>query len=494
MPRDVEVQRRLSISRVPIHKQDPQERRKNWDEVFLGFDLESAKVEAMRCIQCPTAPCQQACPVGNDIPGAFKLLETGDVFGAAEKFRETSNLPELCGRLCPQERLCEGECVVGVRHPARTCTRNRRCRSASSKRSSTDYQREHEGMPLPGACPDAQRLQRRGRRRGAGGARGRRGAGEARPRLHDVRCLAGARRHPALRHPQLQAAASACSTDKLKYLERLGVKFVGNTWIGKDITVDELFGQGFDAVFVGTGAGVGGSLAIPGEEENSGIYAATEFLVRGNLRPDQLPEHMREPLEIGRNVVVIGGGDTSMDCVRTAVRLGAEHVTCVYRRTETEMLGRARGAPARAGRGRRLRVPDDPAALPRRGRPRNRRRVPAHGAGRAGRVRTAAADAGAALGVRAAAETVAIAIGYNADPLIKDAAPGVSTNRWNLVEVHPETYMTTRPGVFAGGDNVNGADLVVTALADGRRAAQAIDGYLASLPPKRPTTTAGTRR
>jgi glutamate synthase (NADPH/NADH) small chain len=270
--------------------------------------------------------------------------------------------------------------------------------------------------------------------------------------------------------------------DKLKYLDRLGVGFVGNTWIGKDVTIDDLFGQGFNAVFVGTGAGLGGQLAIPGED-CAGIYAATEFLVRGNLAPDRLPDHMREPLKLGENVVVIGGGDTSMDCVRTAIRLGAQHVTCVYRRTESEMPGRQEerhhardegvdfqfltiplrfvgddndnvaglecqrmvlGEPDASGRRAPIPVPHSEFVIP--------------------------------------AETVAIAIGYNADPTINDAAPGVSTNRWNLVEVHPETYMTSRPGVFAGGDNVNGADLVVTALADGRRAAAAIHDYLESLP------------
>ena len=262
------------------------------------------------------------------------------------------------------------------------------------------------------------------------------------------------------------------------------MKFVGNTWVGKDVTIDNLFEQGFDSVFVGTGAGLGGRLAIPGEEM-SGIYAATEYLVRGNLSPEQLPENMREPLPPAKNVVVIGGGDTSMDCVRTAVRLGAEHVVCVYRRTEAEMLGRgeerehakqegvefqfltiplrfigddegrvtglecqkmALGEPDESGRRRPIPIPHSEFVIP--------------------------------------ADTVAIAIGYNADPIIKDAAPGVQTNRWNLVEVDRETHMTTRPGVFAGGDNVNGADLVVTALADGRRAASAIDEYLGSLLPK----------
>jgi glutamate synthase (NADPH/NADH) small chain len=403
--------------------------------------------------------------------------------GAAEKFRETSNLPELCGRLCPQERLCEGECVVAF---AIRPDMHQEPPVSIGKLEAfvTDYQRANGGVPLP-VLPEASGF--RVAVVGAGPA-GLAVAEELSRQGHGV-TLYDAWPEPGgillYGIPNFKLSKQVL-TDKLKYLERLGVTFVGNTWVGKDITIDELFTQGFDAVFVGTGAGVGGALAIPGEEENDGIYAATEFLVRGNLSPEQLPEQMREPVKVGRNMVVIGGGDTSMDCVRTAVRLGAEHVTCVYRRTEAEMPGRREerqhareegvafdfltiplrflgedghvtgvecqrmelGEPDESGRRRPIPVPHSEFILP--------------------------------------ADTVAIAIGYNADPLIKDAAPGVSTNRWNLVEVHPETYMTTRPGVFAGGDNVNGADLVVTALADGRRAAQAIHDYLATLPSKGP--------
>ena len=478
MAKDVDVQRRLAIPRVPINKQDPAERRKNWDEVFLGFDTESAKVEAMRCIQCPTAPCQQACPVGNDIPGAFKLLEIGDINGAANKFRETSNLPELCGRLCPQERLCEGECVVAF--AIRPDSHQEPPVSIGKLEAFVgDYQRAHYGVPVP-VVPEPSGF--KVAVVGAGPA-GLAVAEELAKQGHSC-TMYDAWPEPGgillYGIPNFKLS-KAVLTDKLKYLDKLGVKFVGNTWIGREITVDQLFEMGFDAVFVGTGAGLGGALAIPGEKENDGIYPATEFLVRGNLRPDQLPENMREPLRMGKNVVVIGGGDTSMDCVRTAVRLGAENVICVYRRTEAEMLGRqeerqhareegvqfefltiplrftgedghvtgvecqrmALGEPDESGRRRPIPVPHSEFIIP--------------------------------------ADTVAIAIGYNADPTIKEAAPGVATNRWNLVEVHPDTYMTTRPGVFAGGDNVNGADLVVTALADGRRAAQAIDAYLATL-------------
>jgi glutamate synthase (NADPH/NADH) small chain len=480
MARDVEIQRRLAISRVPINKQDPGERRMNWDEVFLGFDLESAKVEAMRCIQCPTAPCQQACPVHNDIPGAFKLLEQGDPFGAADKFRETSNLPELCGRLCPQERLCEGECVVAF--AIRPDSHQEPPVSIGKLEAFvTDYQRKNGGVPLPVTPPPS------GYKVAVVGA-GPAGlaVGEELAKLGHDCTIYDAWPEPGgvllYGIPNFKLSKEVLQ-DKLRYLERLGVKFVGNTWVGKDVTVDDLFNQGFNAVFVGTGASLGGKLSVPGEAM-TGIFAATEFLVRGNLAPEQLPEHMRKPLVVGEDVVVIGGGDTSMDCVRTAVRLGAKRVTCVYRRTEAEMLGRTEerqhareegvdfqfltiplrfigdddghvtgvecqqmelGEPDESGRRRPVPIPHSEFVIP--------------------------------------ADSVAIAIGYNADPIIKDAAPGVQTNRWNLVEIDRDTGMTTRPGVFAGGDNVNGADLVVTALADGRRAATAIHEYLESLDP-----------
>lgn len=481
MGKDIEVQRRLAISRVPIRKQDAAERRLNWDEVFLGFDAETARVEAMRCLHCPTAPCQEACPVGNDIPGALSLLEAGDIHGAANVFRETSNLPELCGRLCPQERLCEGECVVAF--AIRPDSHQEPPVSIGKLEAFvTDYQRANGGMPLP-VVPEAT-----GNRVAVVGA-GPAGlaVAEELAKFGHTCTIYDAWPEPGgvllYGIPNFKLSKTVLQ-DKIAYMEKLGVTFIGNTWVGKDVTVDQLFEQGFDAVFVGTGASLGGKLAIEGEHL-SGIHSATEFLVRGNLRPDQLPDHMREALTVGENVVVIGGGDTSMDCVRTAVRLGAKQVSCVYRRTEAEMQGRteerqhareegvnfqfltiplrfigddegrvtglecqqmALGEPDESGRRRPVPVPHSDFVIP--------------------------------------AETVAIAIGYNADPIIKDAAPGVATNRWNLVEVDRETHMTTRPGVFAGGDNVNGADLVVTALADGRRAAMAIHEYLESLLPK----------
>jgi len=269
--------------------------------------------------------------------------------------------------------------------------------------------------------------------------------------------------------------------DKLEYIERMGVEFVCNTVIGKDVTVDQMMNeQGYDAVFLGTGAPVGGRMRIEGEDLGN-VYQATEWLVRGNLEPEQLPEAMRQPLDAaGKNVLVVGGGDTSMDCVRTAVRLGAARVTCMYRRTEAEQKGREEerkhareegvdfnyltvpvrftgengvvsaaqcermqlGKPDESGRRSPVPIPGSEFTLP--------------------------------------VDIVVLAIGYSPDELVEKTTPGLRTTSWKTVRVD-EDFQTTREGVFAGGDNVNGADLVVTAMADGRRAAIAIDNYLKSL-------------
>lgn len=475
-----DVHGRLNIPVQPIAKQAASDRVKNWNEVYFGFDLENAIVEANRCINCPTAPCMDACPVHNDIPAALRLLEQGDFDGAANKFRETSNLPDMCGRLCPQEKLCEGNCVVGfairpggIQEPPVTI--------GKLEAFIADYQREtHGGMqPLPVLPPPS------GRRVAIIGS-GPAGlaVGEELAKLGHACTVFEAWPEPGgvlvYGIPNFKMKKEIVDA-KIAFLKRIGVEFVLNTWIGRDIGLDQLLGDGYDAVFVGTGAGVGNALKIPGEDDFSGIYAATDFLVRGNLTPDQLPENQREPLDPGKRVVVIGGGDTSMDCVRTAVRLGSEEVTCVYRRTETEMLGRAEERKHAREEGVRFEFLT----------------IPLRFIGEDGRVTGVECqhmelgepdESGRRRPVPIpgsefvlAADSVAIAIGYNADPLIPTSTPGVKANRWHLLEVDPETGQTSRPEVFAGGDNVNGADLVVTALADGRRAAAAMHRYLTSL-------------
>ncbi len=474
-----QVRRRLAISVQPVPKQDAEARKRNFEETYLGFDLNAAKIEASRCIQCPSAPCQEACPVSNDIPGAFALLEIGDILGAAEKFRETSNLPEMCGRLCPQESLCEGACVVGFAirpdgHSEPPVT------IGKLEAFCADYQRrELNGYPHPRYRPEPT-----GRNVAVIGS------GPAGLAVADELAKLG---HGCTVFefwpepggvlvygiPNFKMRKNILD-EYVAYLKAMGVRFRCNTYVGRDITIDEMLAGEFDAVFVGTGANVGNEMGIEGEGLK-GVHTATDFLVRGNLRPGQLPPHLREPLPPPRDVVVIGGGDTSMDCVRTAIRLGAENVVCVYRRTEAEMLGRQEERKNAREEGVRFEM----LALPTRiiGDADGNvtaveiQRMELGEPDESGRRRPIPVPGSEFL---VPADTVAIAIGYGADPILAQTTSGLRADRKALIQVDA-TGRTSRSAIFAGGDNVNGADLVVTALADGRRAAAAIAQYLAGL-------------
>ncbi len=482
-----DTHQRLKIEGQPLPKQDPKVRIHNWKETFLGFSLESAKIEAERCIHCPDAPCQQACPVGNDIPGAFTLLEQGDVIGAANKFRETSNLPEMCGRLCPQEQLCEGECVVAFAIRPDNVGAQPPVAIGKLEAFVTDSQRRTEGFPMPDLpAPTGRRVAVVG-----AGPAGLAVAEELSKRGHPV-TLFDAWPEPGgvllYGIPNFKMQKEILD-DYLQHLWRLGITFVGNMFVGRDITIDELFEQGFHAVFLGHGASQGNRLEVPGGDL-PGVIMATEFLVRGNLQTEQMPEWMREPLTLAGRVLVVGGGDTSMDCVRTAVRLGAPEVTCCYRRTEAEQKGREEERQHAREEGVRFEYLASPLRFD---------------AGPDGRV-DRAQFARMALGepdetgrrrplptgeeFAVEADTIVVAIGYDADAEVVRTADGIETNR-SLVAVNPETFETSRPGVFAGGDCVNGADLVVTALADGRRGAEAIHRYLESLSKQRPSAIVG---
>lgn len=470
-----QVHRRLAVSVQPVPKQDAAERVKNFDETYIGFDLNAARIEASRCIQCPSAPCQEACPVSNDIPGSFALLEVGDVLGAADVFRQTSNLPEMCGRLCPQEKLCEGACVVGF--AIRPDGRNEPPVTIGKLEAfCTDYQRQElGGYPLPRYLPEQ-----------TGKKVAVIGSGPAGLAVAEQVSLRG---HGAVVYefwpepggvlvygiPNFKMRKEIVD-EYIAHLAALGVEFVCNTYVGRDVTIDDLFASGFQAVFLGTGAGVGNEMQIEGEDLE-GVHKATDFLVRGNLTAEQLPGHLKQPLPELTNVVVIGGGDTSMDCVRTAVRLGAEKVTLVYRRTENEMLGRGEERKNAREEG----VEFAMLTLPTRIIGENGKVV----AVELQKMELGEPDASGRRSPRpikgseyiVPADAVAIAIGYGADPIVPQTTSGLRTDRKALVQVD-RRGATSRPGVFAGGDNVNGADLVVTALADGRRAAEAICAYL----------------
>lgn len=487
----VDRKEKLRIPPQPMPKRTTQERIEDFKETYLPLSIEAARTEASRCLQCPAAPCTKACPLHNDIAGALLLLEQGDIVGAANKFRETSNAPEMCGRLCPQELFCEGACVLGKRAGPVAIGR--------LEAFVSDYQRQHYGLPQPRRVrPTGHRVAVVG-----SGPAGLAAAEQLAKHGHNVTVFeAWPKPGGILRYgiPSFKLS-KAIVDEKVAQIASLGVQFVNNTRVGQDITADELLRQGYDAIFMGVGTGISSSLRIPGENLK-GVYSALEFLVRGNLPPEDLPPGMREPISFGRRIVVIGGGDTAMDCVRTAVRLARQakirteatlrdelvsyrptcsqfEVLCVYRRTEAEMRGREEErqhaiqegvdflyltAPIRFvgdEEGRLVAVrcirmelgePDET------GRPRPRPIV------------------GSEFEIDA--DCAVVAVGFRADNLVPQTTPGLDVDEFGFIIADPDTGATSRIGIYAGGDDIRGTDWVTTAIADGRRAAVAIDEYL----------------
>ena len=467
---NVDRKARLQIPPRRPSKQPPEARLDNWHEVYSLFDPETAKFEAMRCIQCPAAPCQKACPVHNDIPGALALLEVGDFRGGADVFRATSELPEMCGRLCPQERLCEGHCVVG-KHALPV---------AIGKLESfvTEWQQANGGVDTQKDAPTGRRVAVVGS--GPAGI----GCAERLARAGHAVTIIEAWPEPGgvllYGIPDFKLNKPAVART-FEHLRALGIEVRCGVRVGVDLPFEQLRAE-FDAIFLGYGAAEGARLGIPGEDA-PGVLEATEFLVRANLEAEQLTPELREPLPAFQNVVVIGGGDTSMDCVRSARRLGAENVTLIYRRTEREMQGRVEERQHASEEGARFEYLTAPLE------------VLLDGAGhvrglRCQRMRLGAPDdtgrarpepqPGSEFDI--AADVIVTAIGYNVDPAWNEGAPALVRDRWNRLVVDPDTMATNIDGVFAGGDNVNGADLVVTALAHGHTAADAIQAYLLGLP------------
>ena len=465
----VDRKARLAIPAQKIAKQDPNARVLNWREVYLPLNLETAKLEAERCIQCPAAPCQVACPAGNDIPGALWKLEHGDPTGAAAVFHETSSMPEMCGRLCPQERLCEGHCVVG-KHAKPVAIGRLEAFVA-------DWQRR--------TAPPASALPKLSGKRvaviGAGPA-GITVAEEMARRGHAVTLFdAWPSMGGVLRYgiPDFKLEKHVLD-ERLAELQRLPIEFIGGTYIGVNgaRSVDDLLRDGYDAVFLGHGAGTGNPLTIEGGDL-AGVIQATEFLSRANLPADDLPPAMREPLQAGRRIVVIGGGDTSMDCSRTAVRLGCDKVTLVYRRTEKEMVGREEERQHAREEGVRFVFLASPVRFLGTASGRVRavefERMELGPADESGRRRPQPVP-GSEFTIEA--DTLVLAIGYNVDEHVAASASGVLMDKYGVVLVDRATGETDRPGVFAGGDAINGADLVVTAIRDARIAARGMQAYL----------------
>ncbi len=482
---DPDRYQRTEIPAGPPPEQKPEERLRNFDIVFLGYGEEQAVVEAIRCIHCPSPePCILGCPVHNDIPSALLAIEQKDYDKAADIFRATNTLPEVCGRLCPQEILCEGSCTVAGF--------DRAVNIGKLETFCTHWQRVHKGFPRPEFAPP---ISRRVAVVGSGPA-GLAVAEELARNGHEIVVYEEWPKPGGLLVygiPGFKLSKDIAS-DKCAHLESLGVKFICNKKVGRDIQVDDLLRE-YDAMFLGIGAPIGHKINLSGEDLK-GVYEATEFLVRGNLPPEYLPESMRGLPEIGHHVVVIGGGDTAADCVRTARRLQVQHgpssgeVVDYYRGAEEEMTVREEEYIHAREEGVKYEFHASPVRFigDEQGHVRQIELVrmksrPEGASGKRLPMRIRVPIQGSNFIVPA--DIVVLAIGYGGDALIPSRAPGLKTVKPGIFQVESElTGKTTLEGVYAAGDDVRGADLIVTSVAAGRHAARGIDSYLRSLPPK----------
>lgn len=468
---------RLRLPHQPIPTQQPAERICNFDPIYLGYDGTLAMKEAERCLLCPQpAPCMEACPLHNNIPRAMALIAEGDFVGAADVYRETSNMPEICGRVCPQEVLCEGHCVRNAR--------NETVALGKLEMFVADVQRATVGLPpLAKAEPS-------GRHVGIVGA-GPAGLACAEELLKQGHAVTV---YEAMPHaggwltygiPAFKLPKSVVD-EKVRFLEAMGAQFHYNVRVGRDVTVDSLLEQ-HDAVFLGTGTWVGAQMEIPGEDLR-GVYQATDFLMRANTPAAWLPPDKAQPLALGERVVVVGGGDTAMDCVRSSIRLLKQRgivqaeqptVTCYYRRTEAEMPGNKRERKMAREEGAQFEWLTAPVRFigDETGRVRAMECIRmALGEPDASGRRRPQPVKGSEFMIEV--DTVILALGYWPDPTLGETTPQLQTHKYGLIVTDTVTGATSRPGVFAAGDNVTGPDLVVTAVAAARRTARAISAYL----------------
>ena len=451
---------------VPYLKRHPEDRICDFSEVTLGFDEELAVEEALRCLQCPEPQaCTLNCPIGNDIPEALWLIGEGRFVEAGLVFAETSSLPEVCGRVCPN--LCQEGCVLSRRRGAASI--------GKLEAFAADAARAAGALSIP--VPD-EKTGRRVAVVGSGPA-GLTVAEEMVKLGHEVTV------YEAWPQPGgvLVYGIPSFKLDKrvvmnkIYDLEEAGVYFVTNTRIGESLTVDDLL-DAYDAVFLGTGAGVEATLKVSGSELE-GVYRATDFLIRSNVPRELLPPDKRGTPRIGRRVAIIGGGDTAVDCARTAIRLGATDVTIVYRRTEVEMPGNAGERATSLEEGVKINYLQAPVEFigDEQGRLRAMKlvRMALGEPDSSGRRRPEPIEGSEFL---QEIDTVVLAIGYWPDPFLGEKTPGLATHKWGLIVADEEIGATSREGVFAAGDNVHGPDVVATAIAGARKAAASMANYL----------------
>lgn len=457
----------VNFTKIPVREQDPKVRATNFDEVCLGYNEEEAVVEAQRCLTCKNPMCVKGCPVNINIPGFISRLKEKDFEGAAKEIAKYSALPAVCGRVCPQETQCEGKCVLGHKGDAVSI--------GKLERFTADWSREHNIDLASKAEPKGKKVAVIG-----AGPAGLTCAGDLAKKGYDVTIFEALHKAGGVLSygiPEFRLPKNKVVMPEVENIKKLGVKIETNVIIGKTVSIDQLLDEeGFDAVFIGSGAGLPKFMNIPGETA-MGVVSANEYLTRVNLMR-AFDEEYDTPVRTGKKVAVVGGGNVAMDAVRTALRLGAEaHI--VYRRSEAELPARVEeihhakeegvifdtltnpveilvdengwvsgmkcvkmelGEPDESGRRRPVEIPNSEFVMD--------------------------------------VDMVVMSLGTSPNPLISSTTPGLDINKRKCIVAEEETGLTSKTGVYAGGDAVTGAATVILAMGAGKNAAAAIDEYL----------------
>ena len=455
------------LKKIPVREQDAKERAANFEEVCLGYNKEEAMEEATRCINCKNAQCIKGCPVSINIPGFIEKVKEGDMEAAYQIISESSALPAVCGRFCPQESQCEGKCIRGIKGEAISI--------GKLERFVADWASENGIKPQGAKEKNGKKVAVIG-----SGPAGLTCAGDLAKLGYEVTIFEALHEPggvlvygiPEFRLPKTKVVAK-----EIENVKALGVKIETNVVVGKSVTIDELLSEeGFDAVFIGSGAGLPKFMGIPGEQAN-GVFSANEYLTRSNLMK-AFDENSSTPIMRGKKVAVVGGGNVAMDAARTALRLGAE-VHIVYRRSEEELPARVEEVHHAKEEGIIFDLLTNPVE------------ILEDEKGWVSGIKCVKMELGEPdeSGRRRPVEikgsefvitvdTVIMSLGTSPNPLISSTTEGLEVNKWKCIVADEEFGKTSKEGVYAGGDAVTGAATVILAMGAGRAGAKGIDEYL----------------
>ena len=455
------------LKKVPVREQDAKKRAANFEEVCLGYNKEEAMEEANRCIGCKNAQCIKGCPVSINIPEFISHVKQGDIEGAYQVISESSALPAVCGRVCPQESQCEGKCIRGIKGEAISI--------GKLERFVADWARENEIKPEGAKEKNGKKVAVIG-----SGPAGLTCAGDLAKMGYDVTIFEALHEAGGVLVygiPEFRLPKQAVVAKEIENVRSLGVKIETNVVVGKSVTIDELIqDEGFEAVFIGSGAGLPKFMGIPGENAN-GVFSANEYLTRSNLMK-AFNENSDTPIMRGKKVAVVGGGNVAMDAARTALRLGAE-VHIVYRRSEEELPARVEEVHHAKEEGIIFDLLTNPIAIleDEKGWVTGMKCIKMElgepdESGRRRPVEVAGSEF--VMDV----DTVIMSLGTSPNPLISSTTEGLEVNKWKCIVAAEENGQTSKEGVYAGGDAVTGAATVILAMGAGKAGAKGIDEYL----------------